>query len=212
MSCVTFMHKDFLCVHYYNHYTTRWHFNLNHYHAHTSHDWADWQLIHWYSVIQWSISVSFLQLLHFQLNIQPISLRCRLNTQWVKWSVTYFTVTVPSLSQGLGWGCSILINGFRHPILPVGVNTSCWRRWNVMIWAYRLTAVFSFPLRVCLSHRWVHVLCAITVLEARFVNVAERGPVDLSTIPLSRFRLVRLAAEASCYAMPGVCTLINWQI
>lgn len=45
---------------------------------------------------------------------------------------------------------------------------------------------------VCLSHRWVHVLCAITVLEARFVNISERSPIDLSAIPLPRFRLVRL--------------------
>ncbi|XP_020500094.2 lysine-specific demethylase 4A isoform X1 [Labrus bergylta] len=37
--------------------------------------------------------------------------------------------------------------------------------------------------------KWVHVLCAITVLEARFVNITERCPVDLSAIPLPRFRL-----------------------
>ncbi|XP_059200581.1 lysine-specific demethylase 4A isoform X2 [Centropristis striata] len=37
--------------------------------------------------------------------------------------------------------------------------------------------------------KWVHVLCAITVLEARFVNITERGPIDLSAIPLPRFRL-----------------------
>ncbi|TNN77106.1 Lysine-specific demethylase 4A [Liparis tanakae] len=37
--------------------------------------------------------------------------------------------------------------------------------------------------------KWVHVLCAITVLEARFVNITERGPIDLSTIPLPRFKL-----------------------
>lgn len=48
------------------------------------------------------------------------------------------------------------------------------------------------PPHVCLSHRWVHVLCAITVLEARFVNITERSPIDLSGIPLPRFRLVRL--------------------
>lgn len=46
-------------------------------------------------------------------------------------------------------------------------------------------------LHVCLSYRWVHVLCAITVLEARFVNITERSPIDLSAIPLPRFRLVR---------------------
>ncbi|CAJ1071846.1 lysine-specific demethylase 4A isoform X2 [Xyrichtys novacula] len=37
--------------------------------------------------------------------------------------------------------------------------------------------------------KWVHVLCAITVLEARFVNITERCPIDLSSIPLPRFRL-----------------------
>ncbi|XP_055084374.1 lysine-specific demethylase 4A isoform X1 [Periophthalmus magnuspinnatus] len=39
------------------------------------------------------------------------------------------------------------------------------------------------------NDKWVHVLCAITVLEARFVNITQRRPVDLSAIPLSRFRL-----------------------
>uniref|UniRef100_A0A8C5EQ74 [histone H3]-trimethyl-L-lysine(9) demethylase n=1 Tax=Gouania willdenowi TaxID=441366 RepID=A0A8C5EQ74_GOUWI len=39
------------------------------------------------------------------------------------------------------------------------------------------------------NNKWVHVLCAVTVLEARFVNVSERSPIDLSAIPLSRFRL-----------------------
>ncbi|KAM9790290.1 lysine-specific demethylase 4A isoform 1-T1 [Syngnathus typhle] len=39
------------------------------------------------------------------------------------------------------------------------------------------------------NDKWVHVLCAITVLEARFVNITERRPIDLSAIPLPRFRL-----------------------
>ncbi|KAK7944543.1 hypothetical protein WMY93_000271 [Mugilogobius chulae] len=39
------------------------------------------------------------------------------------------------------------------------------------------------------NDKWVHVLCAITVLEARFVNITQRRPIDLSAIPLSRFRL-----------------------
>uniref|UniRef100_A0A8C6T1W3 [histone H3]-trimethyl-L-lysine(9) demethylase n=1 Tax=Neogobius melanostomus TaxID=47308 RepID=A0A8C6T1W3_9GOBI len=52
-----------------------------------------------------------------------------------------------------------------------------------------------------LLQKWVHVLCAITVLEARFINVSQRRPVDLSTVPLQRFRLkcalcrTRLTAE-----------------
>lgn len=43
---------------------------------------------------------------------------------------------------------------------------------------------------VCVFYRWVHVLCAVAVLEARFINITERSPVDLSGIPLQRFKLV----------------------
>uniref|UniRef100_W5L038 [histone H3]-trimethyl-L-lysine(9) demethylase n=1 Tax=Astyanax mexicanus TaxID=7994 RepID=W5L038_ASTMX len=39
------------------------------------------------------------------------------------------------------------------------------------------------------NDKWVHVLCAVAVLEARFMNIAERSPVDLSGIPLQRFKL-----------------------
>ncbi|XP_026061914.1 lysine-specific demethylase 4A isoform X1 [Carassius auratus] len=39
------------------------------------------------------------------------------------------------------------------------------------------------------NDKWVHVLCAVAVLEARFVNIAERSPVDLSSIPFDRFKL-----------------------
>ncbi|XP_061097279.1 lysine-specific demethylase 4A isoform X2 [Conger conger] len=39
------------------------------------------------------------------------------------------------------------------------------------------------------NDKWVHVLCAVAVLEARFVNLADRSPVDLSGIPLQRFKL-----------------------
>uniref|UniRef100_A0A671SP39 [histone H3]-trimethyl-L-lysine(9) demethylase n=1 Tax=Sinocyclocheilus anshuiensis TaxID=1608454 RepID=A0A671SP39_9TELE len=46
------------------------------------------------------------------------------------------------------------------------------------------------PFLTCVSMcRWVHVLCAVAVQEARFVNIAERSPVDLSGIPLQRFKL-----------------------
>ncbi|KAM9482803.1 uncharacterized protein kdm4aa isoform 3-T3 [Clarias gariepinus] len=39
------------------------------------------------------------------------------------------------------------------------------------------------------NDKWVHVLCAVAVLEARFVNITERSPVDLSDIPFQRFKL-----------------------
>ncbi|PKU46454.1 lysine-specific demethylase 4a [Limosa lapponica baueri] len=42
--------------------------------------------------------------------------------------------------------------------------------------------------------KWVHVMCAVAVLEAKFVNIAERSPVDVGKIPLQRFRLRAKAA------------------
>ncbi|KPP65992.1 hypothetical protein Z043_115550, partial [Scleropages formosus] len=40
--------------------------------------------------------------------------------------------------------------------------------------------------------RWVHVICAIGVAEARFVNTIEREPVDVGAIPEIRRNLVGL--------------------
>ncbi|XP_056913013.1 lysine-specific demethylase 4A [Takifugu flavidus] len=53
--------------------------------------------------------------------------------------------------------------------------------------------------------KWVHVLCAITVLEARFVNVMERAPVDLSAIPLPRFRLKCVYCRKRMKRLKGCC-------
>lgn len=41
-----------------------------------------------------------------------------------------------------------------------------------------------------LNTRWVHVICAIAVPEARFVNAIDREPVDVSAVPQSRKNLV----------------------
>lgn len=48
-------------------------------------------------------------------------------------------------------------------------------------------------------------MCAVGVLEAKFVNIAERSPVDVSKIPLQRFRLVRSAC-ASLLGFPLFCS------
>uniref|UniRef100_A0A8C4IPZ9 Lysine-specific demethylase 4B n=1 Tax=Dicentrarchus labrax TaxID=13489 RepID=A0A8C4IPZ9_DICLA len=44
-------------------------------------------------------------------------------------------------------------------------------------------------LKTTTDNRWVHVICAIAVAEARFVNAIEREPVDVSAVPESRKNL-----------------------
>ncbi|XP_069009482.1 lysine-specific demethylase 4B [Embiotoca jacksoni] len=44
-------------------------------------------------------------------------------------------------------------------------------------------------LKTTVDNRWVHVICAIAVAEARFVNAIKREPVDVSAVPETRKNL-----------------------
>ncbi|XP_051554735.1 lysine-specific demethylase 4A [Myxocyprinus asiaticus] len=55
------------------------------------------------------------------------------------------------------------------------------------------------------NDKWVHVLCAVAVQEARFVNIADRSPVDLSCIPLQRFKLKCQYCRKWVMRMTGCC-------
>ncbi|XP_077129249.1 lysine-specific demethylase 4B-like [Ranitomeya variabilis] len=44
-------------------------------------------------------------------------------------------------------------------------------------------------LKTTTDKRWAHIVCAIAVPEACFVNVIQRHPVDISSIPEQRWRL-----------------------
>uniref|UniRef100_A0A8C5DI82 Lysine-specific demethylase 4B n=1 Tax=Gouania willdenowi TaxID=441366 RepID=A0A8C5DI82_GOUWI len=44
-------------------------------------------------------------------------------------------------------------------------------------------------LKITTDNRWVHIICAIAVAEARFVNAVEREPVDVSAVPETRKNL-----------------------
>ncbi|XP_053324963.1 lysine-specific demethylase 4A [Spea bombifrons] len=55
------------------------------------------------------------------------------------------------------------------------------------------------------DNRWVHVMCAVAVAEAKFVNIAERRPVDISKIPLQRFRLKCAFCKKRRKRVAGCC-------
>uniref|UniRef100_A0AAX7VQT3 [histone H3]-trimethyl-L-lysine(9) demethylase n=1 Tax=Astatotilapia calliptera TaxID=8154 RepID=A0AAX7VQT3_ASTCA len=61
------------------------------------------------------------------------------------------------------------------------------------------------PASVNKEWKWVHVLCAVAVLEARFVNITERSPVDLSGIPLQRFKLKCYYCKKRMKKASGCC-------
>ncbi|KGL84070.1 Lysine-specific demethylase 4A, partial [Tinamus guttatus] len=53
--------------------------------------------------------------------------------------------------------------------------------------------------------KWVHVMCAVGVLEAKFVNIAERSPIDVGKIPLQRFRLKCIFCKKRRKRIAGCC-------
>lgn len=40
------------------------------------------------------------------------------------------------------------------------------------------------------THRWAHVMCAVGLPEVKFLDVVKRAPIDISAIPVQRYKLV----------------------
>ncbi|XP_069498511.1 lysine-specific demethylase 4A [Ambystoma mexicanum] len=55
------------------------------------------------------------------------------------------------------------------------------------------------------GERWVHVMCAVAVLEAKFVDIAGRRPVDISKVPFQRFRLKCVFCRKRKKRISGCC-------
>ncbi|KAJ8356835.1 hypothetical protein SKAU_G00196290 [Synaphobranchus kaupii] len=60
-------------------------------------------------------------------------------------------------------------------------------------------------LKVTTDGRWVHVICAIAVPEARFVSAIKREPVDLSAIPEQRKSLKCVYCHKNAKEIRGAC-------
>uniref|UniRef100_A0A8C1L7I7 [histone H3]-trimethyl-L-lysine(9) demethylase n=1 Tax=Cyprinus carpio TaxID=7962 RepID=A0A8C1L7I7_CYPCA len=57
----------------------------------------------------------------------------------------------------------------------------------------------------CFSCRWVHVICAVAVAEARFVNAVEREPVDVTAVPDTRKSLKCVYCHKTTKQIFGAC-------
>ncbi|XP_052445835.1 lysine-specific demethylase 4B isoform X1 [Carassius gibelio] len=53
--------------------------------------------------------------------------------------------------------------------------------------------------------RWVHVICAVAVAEARFVNAVEREPVDVTAVPDTRKSLKCVYCHKTTKQILGAC-------
>ncbi|XP_028667320.1 lysine-specific demethylase 4A [Erpetoichthys calabaricus] len=125
-----------------------------------------------------------------------------------------FNFSAPYLEED---GTSLLISCSN---CLVRVHTSCYgvapekisKNWicarceaNAMTEGCCLCSLRGGALQRANNDKWVHVLCAVAVLEARFVNIADRSPVDLSGIPLQRFKLKCYYCKKRVKRTAGCC-------
>ncbi|NXR88049.1 KDM4B demethylase, partial [Hypocryptadius cinnamomeus] len=73
------------------------------------------------------------------------------------------------------------------------------KRWQALIYVFTLLP------------RWVHVICAIAVPEARFLNVIERHPVDISAIPEQRWKLRCVYCRKRMKKVSGACVQCSYE-
>ncbi|NXD15950.1 KDM4B demethylase, partial [Nothocercus nigrocapillus] len=59
--------------------------------------------------------------------------------------------------------------------------------------------------------RWIHIICAIAVPEARFLNVIERHPVDISAIPEQRWKLKCVYCRKRMKKVSGACIQCSYE-
>ncbi|XP_051562323.1 lysine-specific demethylase 4A-like [Myxocyprinus asiaticus] len=104
--------------------------------------------------------------------------------------------------------CSVRVHTSCYGIAPVRV-TEDWKCARCKANAHTenccLCSLRGGALHRANNGKWVHVLCAVAVLEARFINISERSPVDLSGIPLLRFKLKCYYCKRRMKKTSGCC-------
>ncbi|XP_042368685.1 lysine-specific demethylase 4A isoform X2 [Plectropomus leopardus] len=104
--------------------------------------------------------------------------------------------------------CSIRVHTSCYGVDPASLSKEwkCARcKANAMNENCCLCSLRGGALQKANNNKWVHVLCAVAVLEARFVNITERSPVDLSGIPLQRFKLKCYYCKKRMKKASGCC-------
>uniref|UniRef100_A0A673CNC3 [histone H3]-trimethyl-L-lysine(9) demethylase n=1 Tax=Sphaeramia orbicularis TaxID=375764 RepID=A0A673CNC3_9TELE len=104
--------------------------------------------------------------------------------------------------------CSVRVHTSCYGVDPdtVSKDWKCARcKANAMTENCCLCSLRGGALQKANNNKWVHVLCAVAVLEACFVNITERSPVDLSGIPLQRFKLKCYYCKKRMKKASGCC-------
>ncbi|KAM8986858.1 lysine-specific demethylase 4B isoform 2-T2 [Ara ararauna] len=110
--------------------------------------------------------------------------------------------------------CCLQVHASCYGIRPDLVNES-WScsRCSASAWAAEccLCNLRGGALQMTTDGRWVHIICAIAVPEARFLNVIERHPVDISAIPEQRWKLKCVYCRKRMKKVSGACIQCSYE-
>ncbi|XP_053905874.1 lysine-specific demethylase 4B isoform X2 [Cuculus canorus] len=110
--------------------------------------------------------------------------------------------------------CCLQVHASCYGIRPDLVNEtwSC-SRCSANAWAAEccLCNLRGGALQMTTDGRWVHIICAIAVPEARFLNVIERHPVDISAIPEQRWKLKCVYCRKRMKKVSGACIQCSYE-
>uniref|UniRef100_A0A8C9MYC0 Lysine-specific demethylase 4B n=1 Tax=Serinus canaria TaxID=9135 RepID=A0A8C9MYC0_SERCA len=110
--------------------------------------------------------------------------------------------------------CCLQVHASCYGIRPELVNEG-WAcsRCSAGAWAAEccLCNLRGGALQMTTDGRWVHIICAIAVPEARFLNVIERHPVDISAIPEQRWKLRCVYCRKRMRKVSGACVQCSYE-
>ncbi|CAM5125871.1 unnamed protein product [Natator depressus] len=110
--------------------------------------------------------------------------------------------------------CCLQVHASCYGIRPDLVNEgwSC-SRCSANAWAVDccLCNLRGGALQMTTDGRWIHIICAIAVPEARFLNVIERHPVDISAIPEQRWKLKCVYCRKRMKKVSGACIQCSYE-
>ncbi|XP_038239700.1 lysine-specific demethylase 4B isoform X2 [Dermochelys coriacea] len=110
--------------------------------------------------------------------------------------------------------CCLQVHASCYGIRPDLVNEgwSC-SRCSANAWAADccLCNLRGGALQMTTDGRWIHIICAIAVPEARFLNVIERHPVDISAIPEQRWKLKCVYCRKRMKKVSGACIQCSYE-
>uniref|UniRef100_A0AAR2KRS7 [histone H3]-trimethyl-L-lysine(9) demethylase n=1 Tax=Pygocentrus nattereri TaxID=42514 RepID=A0AAR2KRS7_PYGNA len=107
--------------------------------------------------------------------------------------------------------CNLQVHASKYAIYP---NTSEYTFINCVFCVLQACCLCNLrggALKMTTDDRWVHVICAIAVAEARFVNAVEREPVDVMAIPDTRKSLKCIYCHKTTKQICGACIQCSYE-